>query len=310
MKSIDAIEYPVLPGGLSAKLPRSAFEVAKSKPFFAKTFDDLVRMVAAMASANPEYRLLFRGQTREYTRSIEGSYIIPSIYRLDIEENRRQGLFDVALERLKEAELTLSCILPYDIWDKLGRKVERWAVLQHYEVCATPLLDMTSSLAVACWFALHDACAGDRPIVYVFGLPYPQGPLSFDLSSGIFQLELTSLLPPIAERPVFQNGYLVGTEGDLDCNTCFSSDYSKRLIAKIEIDNSPEFYSSLGISFDQLFPKVDPFLQIIEQVEWILSSDDEFAVSTCEHMFDGYQSDSLNNLFGFEPVPRSYYYNG
>ena len=96
----------------------------------------------------------------------------------------------------------------------------------------------------------------------------------------------------------------------MDCNTCFSSDYSKRLIAKIEIDNSPEFYSSLGISFDQLFPKVDPFLQIIEQVEWILSSDDEFASSTCEHMFDGYQSDSLNNLFGFEPVPRSYYYNG
>lgn len=310
MKSIDAIEYPVLLGGLSASLPSSAYEVAKSKPFFAKTYNDLIRMVAALASANPEYRFLFRGQTREYCRIFEGSYIIPSIYRLDEKGNRRRGLFDAALERLDEAELTLKCIVPYDIWDKLGRKVERWAVLQHYEVCATPLLDMTSSLAVACWFALHDASTGDKPIVYVFGLPYPQGPLSFDLSSGIFQLELTSLLPPIAERPVFQNGYLVGTERDLNPRDGFISDYSKRLIAKIEIDNSPEFLSSLGIFEGHLFPKVDPFLRIIEQVEWLLLSDDEFAASTCEHMFDGYQGDSLNNLFGFEPVPRSYYYNG
>ena len=310
MKSIDTIQYPVFFGGLSANLPRSAYEVSRSKPLRAKTYNDLIRMVAALASANPEYRLLFRGQTRDYCCLFEGSYIIPSIYRLNLKGSRKQGLFDPAIERLNEAELTLSCIVPFDIRDRLRRKVERWAVLQHYEVCATPLLDMTSSLAVACWFALHDASAGHKPIVYVFGLPYLQGPLSFDLSSGIFQLELTSLLPPIAERPVFQNGYLVGTEDDLNPRKSYCPDYSKRLIGKIEIDNSPEFYSSIGISYDHLFPKVDPFLQIIEQVEWVMQQDDEFAWNMCEHMFDGYQSDSLNNLFGFESVPRSYFLNG
>ena len=162
MKSIDTIQYPVFFGGLSANLPRSAYEVSRSKPLRAKTYNDLIRMVAALASANPEYRLLFRGQTRDYCCLFEGSYIIPSIYRLNLKGSRKQGLFDAAIERLNEAELTLSCIVPFDIRDRLRRKVERWAVLQHYEVCATPLLDMTSSLAVACWFALHDA--SDAPI--------------------------------------------------------------------------------------------------------------------------------------------------
>lgn len=310
MEAIGVINYPPLLGAVSGHLPKSALEVKGSKPFFAKTYIDLVRMVAALASANPEYRLLFRGQTKEYFSYAGNSKIIPSLYRLDKKSRRERDAFDKAVVRLNEAELTLKCIIPFDIGERLKGKVERWAVLQHYEVCSTPLLDMTSSLSVACWFALHGACESDRPVVYVFGLPYPQGPLSFDLSTGIFQLELTTLLPPIAERPVFQNGYLVGRESDLDLNCFGSFDYSDRLIAKIELQDSRDFRSSLGVSANLLFPTSDPFLKISQEIERLLKSRDEFAFLQCEHMFDSLQSDSLNSLFGFEPIDWSDYYDG
>lgn len=51
MKSIDTIQYAVFLGGLSANLPRSAYEVSRSKPLRAKTYNDLIRMVAALLAS-------------------------------------------------------------------------------------------------------------------------------------------------------------------------------------------------------------------------------------------------------------------
>ena len=51
------------------------------------------------------------------------------------------------------------------------RKLIQWSILQHYEVCSTPLLDFTQSVRVSCSFALLEATT-EEPYVFAFGLPY------------------------------------------------------------------------------------------------------------------------------------------
>ena len=47
-----------------------------------------------------------------------------------------------------------------------------WTLLQHYEVCYTPHLDLTQSLVVACSFAQMSSAKTDPySYVYVFGVP-------------------------------------------------------------------------------------------------------------------------------------------
>jgi hypothetical protein len=46
-----------------------------------------------------------------------------------------------------------------------------WSLLQHYEICDTPLLDLTHSLHVSCSFAF-DSNEGETGIIYVLGMPW------------------------------------------------------------------------------------------------------------------------------------------
>jgi hypothetical protein len=51
------------------------------------------------------------------------------------------------------------------------RRYIQWSILRHYEVCPTPLLDLTHGLRVACSFAFLSPGHED-PLVFVFALPY------------------------------------------------------------------------------------------------------------------------------------------
>ena len=148
-------------------------------------------------------------------------------------------------------------------------------MIQHYEICPTPLLDLTRSLRVACWFALHGAEKADSPVLYVFGMPYMHNRIALDTNAELFQMNLTSLLPPNAERPAFQEGVLVGAEQpDAKLRAVKDSDLSKRLLAKISLPKSSEFQSSLGLGKDLIYPDEDPFLSCLERVRIKLEGND------------------------------------
>lgn len=60
----------------------SASSLAAAKPYYAKSFEHLMRIVAGISAYNPRYTVLFRGQSRDYRAGkSESSVIFPSIYR-------------------------------------------------------------------------------------------------------------------------------------------------------------------------------------------------------------------------------------
>ena len=145
--------------------------VAKADAFQVSTFRDLMEHVARLAYLNKDYLLFYRGQDRDYRNKAGASTFYPSIYRGDrvsrTEIDLRFDILSSATRRLcdalREAELE-------GYHDVRRRRYIQWSILQHYEVCPTPLLDLTHSLRVACSFAFLGSDTGN-PYVAVFGLP-------------------------------------------------------------------------------------------------------------------------------------------
>ena len=214
-------------------------EVRTSKPKLVHSFPSLIEAVARVSYHNPDLSLFYRGQRREHLAGNEGSSIYPSIYRVPVRaaaaarrEIRARHEELRKLEGLLKTEFRKSRIEGYGKLEQF-REIS-WAIIQHYEVNATPLLDLTTSLRVACSFAL------DGPhkfgIVYVLGLPYPNGSISYYVEQQLRNVRLLSICPPDALRPFYQEGFLVGTFPERDPPTSSSlHDFARRLVAKFKI---------------------------------------------------------------------------
>jgi hypothetical protein len=136
-------------------------------------------------------------------------------------------------------------------------------------VTATPLLDITQSLRVACSFAQFRS-SDPTCYVYVLGLPYVTNRITINSEHDLVNVRLLSICPPAALRPHFQEGYLAGTA---DVTTEFESktelDFRNRLIAKFAIPRARSFW---GTGFDQipesaLYPKGDQILELCNELK-------------------------------------------
>jgi hypothetical protein len=238
---------------------------------------DLAQKIAALQFANPAYLFLFRGQTREFRNKNQNSTLRPGIVRArgtaDPSSDQLRDRFDELHEKERQlVELFRN--------HQLGgqREVERyrirrWAILQHYEICETPLLDVTSNLRIAATFAT-DATA-DWGYIYVLGLPHLGGAITVSAESSIQVLRLASICPPMAMRPHLQDGFLLGEYPDLiDYETkanyaVYEVDFGRRLVAKFRF--KPKQFWQASTSFPQieraaLFPDDDdPFYQLVDQ---------------------------------------------
>jgi len=244
--------------------------VWRSSAFPLATFRALVEHVARLAYANRDELLFFRGQNKDYQSKAGGTTLYPSIYREDAlaarELRHRFEMLDQAsrllIDKFKTAGIEGHRELRY-------KRYIQWSILQHYEVVATPLLDFTHSLRVACSFAqmrsTDPAC-----YVYVLGLPYLTNRISVNSEHDIVNIRLLSICPPAALRPYFQEGYLAGTT---DVTTDFDSktelDFRNRLIAKFEIPRARNFW---GRGFNQipetaLYPRGDKILDLCNNLK-------------------------------------------
>ena len=243
----------------------SAFEV--------KTFRELVEHVARLAYANPDQLLFFRGQDKDYQSKAGGTTIYPAIYRTGSlpgrELRHRFDLLDQAARTLVDEFKAKKIVGHRELRQK---RYIQWSILQHYEVIATPLLDLTQSLRVACSFAqlrsTDPAC-----YVYVLGLPYLTNRISINSEHDIVNIRLLSICPPLALRPYFQEGYLAGTADvtfDFDSKT--ELDFRNRLVAKFKIPRGRPFW---GQGFDQipetaLYPKDDQIQGLCTELKTLL----------------------------------------
>ena len=216
-------------------------EIRKSRPLNVCSYRSLVNKVAEIAFNNPELALFYRGQEREYKSTAFGSSIYPSIYRKKSDTRKSREYLQERFEILEKANYFL--LKEFDANGLNGKTVLRkfpevsWAILQHYEICDTPLLDITHSLRVACSFALRNE--NSSGIVYVLGMPHTNGSISYYADEEQINLRLLSICPPVAMRPHFQEGYLTGTFPAHQQRFRHTNyDVARKLVAKFEIQKN------------------------------------------------------------------------
>lgn len=234
--------------------------ISKAPALPVTSFRNLMQHVARLAYSNKDHLLFFRGQASDHKNKARASSFYPSIYRGErlsqSELDVRFGILSSASKRLSEAFQREKIEGAPEV---RKRRLIQWSILQHYEVCATPLLDFTQSLRVACSFA-HAGQSVDDPFVFVFGLPYLTNRISVNSEHDLVNVRLLSICPPDALRPYFQEGYLAGTdEVTTDYLSKSELDFNNRLIAKFQISKKPGFW---GQGFDPipveaLYPKND-----------------------------------------------------
>jgi hypothetical protein len=244
-------------------------------PYEIRSFRELVKHVARLAYANAEQLLFFRGQDKDYQSKAGGSTLYPSIYREDSLAAREL--------RYRFFQLNRAAGLLVQKFTKAGieghkslrqKQYIQWSILQHYEVVATPLLDVTQSLRVACSVA-QQGSTDPTCYVYVLGLPYLTNRITVNSEHDIVIVRLLSICPPDALRPYFQEGYLVGTT---DITTDFESktelDFRNRLIAKFAIPRNKSFWGSgfNEIPRSALYPTGDDIQHLCDQMKTELAT--------------------------------------
>lgn len=258
-------------GLLTSELKRisDSKNISSSEGLFIPSYRDLVPQIAQLSYLNKDYLLFFRGQAIDFKNKSGKSTFYPRIYREDYltqrELNHKFMILDKACKLLKE----LFTNHKIEGTNELKRKkLIQWSILQHYEVCDTPLLDLTHSIRVACSFAQLEN-RYENGYVYVFGLPYLTNRISTNSEHDLVNIRLLSICPPEALRPYFQDGYVAGTEDITnDYENKSELDFNNRLIAKFRISNSPIFWEHdfSVIPKRWLYPENDRVLEICKQI--------------------------------------------
>ncbi|MFC1530130.1 FRG domain-containing protein [Gemmatimonadota bacterium] len=244
--------------------------VAQADAFPVRSFRQLTESVAHLSYLNMDYHLFFRGQGRDYLNKAGSSTIYPLIYR---GERVPQDLIDLRFEILKSAAARLCNAFEADgiegFKDVRKRRYIQWSILQHYEVCPTPLLDLSQSLRVACSFAFLNQDS-NAPHIFLFGLPYVTNRVSINSEHDLVNIRLLSICPPAALRPHFQEGYLAGTD---EVTTHYDNksdlDFNSRLIAKFRLEGGSRFWSGgfSQLSREVLYPPKDKVEKVCHRIK-------------------------------------------
>lgn len=262
-----------LSGGKNIKYTNREIRLSKAKNV--ESFRELVKIVASISYNSPEYSLFYRGQAGDYLLLSGESSLYPSIYRMDGISSTEEEL-NKRFEILKNAENKL--LNSFKNNKLVGHsKLENfrelaWAVLQHYEVCETPLLDITYSLRVASSFALEGSKSYGH--VFVLGFPHIHGSISYYVEEELLNIKLLSICPPQAQRPYFQEGFLVGTFPATEESKQPKHDVASRLIAKFKLQKQGFWDQDFhGIPHDALCPENDRVEDICKEIKQQLLQD-------------------------------------
>jgi len=202
---------------------------------------DLAARIAELQFRNRDHVLLFRGQPLDYRSTRRSTSLKASIFR---PPPGRAVLPAPTLER-RYARLAVAETMLVDAFGVHGwtgrlrvqrQRLLRWAILQHYEVCPTPLLDVTQSLRIAASFA--STPGSEEAYLFALAVPNISGAITASAEAGLQIVRLASVCPPAALRPHIQEGYLLGEYPDLssppqrEIYKPYQLDFGQRLIGK------------------------------------------------------------------------------
>jgi hypothetical protein len=269
--------------GANRSVVANCTQIRKGDGHRVADYMELVAKIAELQFMNRDHVLLYRGQNADHHNDKGNTTLKPSLLRASNGKNPDQATLTARFDILKRAENLL--IGEYEQRSLLGRdrlkrqQILRWSILQHYEVCATPLLDVTHSLRIAASFASDRA--GSEAFIFVVGVPNLSGAITASAEAGLQIVRLSSVCPPTALRPHIQEGYLLGEYPELtgydqkQYYANFEIDFGRRLVAKFRF-NPRSFWKK------RLFPKVertalypdrnDPLFALAESLRGSLAS--------------------------------------
>ncbi len=248
---------------------RDVTSFVRSHTINIETFHDLIMEIAELSYKNPDVMLFYRGQNNNYIKT-KYATLYPTIYRSNSEKDIKFGF-----EILEKTSTMLMTELEKDnnvdkeeIKELKKIKLLQYSILQHYEVCKTPLLDLTQSIKVACSFAILDN-KDKTGYIYVLGMPYVNGRISVDSEDYITNVRLLSISSSSSKRPFFQEGYLVQTEfasnADIEKGEL---DFNRRIVAIYKFKNTKTFWGSeRPIERENLYPKEDTMKDICDRLK-------------------------------------------
>jgi hypothetical protein len=240
---------------------------------------ELARKVAELQFLNRDHVLLFRGQSKDHLTTKGNSMLKASIFRHEGKKVPSRAALERRFATLQQAEkLLVEAYVGAKLKgpERLRRqRLIRWSILQHYEICKTPLLDVTHSLRVAASFA-SDRNDGDEAYLYAFGVPNLSGAVTASSEAGLQIVRLSSACPPDAVRPHIQEGYLVGEYPEIpdyeqqSHYPFYEMDFGRRLVAKFRF-NPKTFWTSENYQpapHAALYPneRRDPLLEIAKTI--------------------------------------------
>lgn len=239
------------------------------------SYVELLTKVAALSFYNRQFRLLFRGQKADYKMGGEAisSDLYPSILRgFTPRREQRKANLDQQFDLLAKAESLLAKEIGSA--ELVESHIVRWAILQHYEVCRTPLLDVTASLQSALTFAVGDRSEG---WLYVLAFPQLTGCVSVSVASKTQVINLSQICPPEALRPHFQEGLLASDYPEIRTRDQSHGQYgmrgnnfAARLLTKFQLTNC-HAWKSEGFTptpDNILFPNsIDPWFEKTQRVK-------------------------------------------
>ena len=218
-----------------------------------------------VALFNRNYEMFYRGQQFEYHDKNGKSTVYPSICRPSFNDDGTRKMLIRRQEIAERYDVLNKCISLY----KAGtHHLDEWyiALFQHYEVCPTPLIDITQSLRIAATIALNNSFTG---YLYVFGLPYPHGSISHYIDQEITLVKLQNVCPVDAYRPRYQEGFLVGKYPIRPTKEA-GDNLARRMVAKFKLDNSEEkFWDKHFQPMPQevMFPEIDEMKTKLEDIK-------------------------------------------
>ena len=248
---------------------RDVTSFVRSHSINIETFHDLIMEIAELSYKNPDVMLFYRGQNNNYIKT-KYATLYPTIYRSNSEKDIKFGF-----EILEKTSTMLMTELEKDnnvdkeeIKELKKIKLLQYSILQHYEVCKTPLLDLTQSIKVACSFAILDN-KNNTGYIYVLGMPYVNGRISVDSEDYITNVRLLSISSSSSKRPFFQEGYLVQTEfasnADIEKGEL---DFNRRIVAIYKFKNTKTFWGSeRPIERENLYPEEDTMKDICDRLK-------------------------------------------
>ena len=250
-------------------------QTLKSKPRKVATYDALVKDVARLQYHNRQFNMFFRGQTLDHLDKEGKSTILASIFRKKPGEPRLQlkERFTDLEKNVAKLRKAFSTNTPKFAGTHLLNKFQElgWALLQHYQVCPTPVIDITHSLHVACSFAC-EGNTGKTGIVYVLGLPWPTDAISYNSYEELVNIRLLNICPPQARRPFFQEGYLLGNFPNYrldDPKRVPQFDPARRIVAKFEFPMGEDFWGKdfKRLPTSKIYPEQDKIRDICETLK-------------------------------------------